>query len=388
MTPAEPTPELRSFGPARLPLEVGGTTAMFELTLWHVGPDRWIVASLDPSHVASPLVRIESACAFGHVFASAQCDCAYQWQRALAQIATAGHGLLLYGVDHDGRGLGLEAHFEIYRLRQQEGLDTDEVYRHLDAPVDARDYGAVAVLLRLLRVTRFTLLTNNEHRIEFFREQGFDVEVQPLVAPLTVHNMSTLMIEHEDLRYEWSFRTHSEHLVPLQDLVAEHHDRRALLVVDGDQIPVHRSVDEGSWHLVPPEPGSLQGLCVAYLTDLPRVDEVVALARAGASVVVIPVKIIPAWLRRMGDALGLKVVDWARGNAYATPRAQWEPQRWNERAVLYQRDNQRRLVERDGVPGESRAVRWRDVDPAEGDDAALGLSMDLHRLEGWAIIGS
>ena len=45
-------------------------------------------------------------------------------------------------------------------------------------------------------------------RRRFLEEHGFRVKVQPLEAPLDTFNMSTLMLEKEDLEYKWSFKTH------------------------------------------------------------------------------------------------------------------------------------------------------------------------------------
>ena len=47
-------------------------------------------------HTEIPLVRIHSQCLTGDVFGSLRCDCRQQLELALATIADAGAGILLY----------------------------------------------------------------------------------------------------------------------------------------------------------------------------------------------------------------------------------------------------------------------------------------------------
>ncbi|CAM5657032.1 hypothetical protein SCANM63S_09942 [Streptomyces canarius] len=57
------------------------------------------------------------------------------------------------------------------------------------------------------------------------------METEPLEAPLDLHNMSTLMLEKEDLGYRWSFETHADWLEPLQEKVEGSPDRSAACAV-------------------------------------------------------------------------------------------------------------------------------------------------------------
>jgi GTP cyclohydrolase II len=346
------------FGPALLPLESGDGTTLFELRLWSSDGERWIVAHHGDVTVGRPVVRIESACAFGHLFASAQCDCGFQWRTALAQVAAHTAGVLLYGVDQDARGLGLETHFEIYRLRQQENYDSDEIYRMLDQPMDARSYAAVPWLLHQLEVSKLTLLSNNRSRIALLGDAGFDVESRGLTAPLTVHNMSTLMIEQEDLDYTWHFQTHGDWLESIQADVAGRPERRRLLVVDEDDQVVHQATDDGQWDIGVIPSFHDAGRCVAYLTDLPRADELASLAAAGVAITVVPLKVIPDWARHVATQVGIRLVDWARRNRYREGRPQWELVAWRSDSTVYRRCDDFREVLADGT--------WRAVDGAPG----------------------
>jgi len=175
------------------------------------------------------------------------------------------------------------------------------------------------------------LLSNNSHRRRFLLEHGFEVEVEALEAPLDVHNMSTLMLEKEDLGYTWSFRTHGDWLAPLQQQVEGDLERRAAQLVAGTEHLVATCRDEGGWELgrgleaaaagaPPPPPGAR----IVYSTDLPRIDELAAFVRLGASFVVVPFAEIPRWLRDAAVAAGVRVQDWERRNRYRLPRPQWE----------------------------------------------------------------
>ncbi|MGW3461830.1 hypothetical protein ACWDE9_20540, partial [Streptomyces olivaceoviridis] len=295
-------------GPAHLPLRWENGETPF--VLWHFdfGGERWVAAHTGDLTADEPMpLRIESACVFGHVLRSAQCDCGYQLEEAMKSFARNGRGLLLYGVDQDARGLGIAAHFAIYAMRQQENLDTDAVYERLDAPVDARSYEPVAAILRHLGVGAVRLLSNNPRREAFLRSRGLTVETEPLEAPLDLHNMSTLMLEKEDLGYRWSFETHADWLEPLQERVEGSPDRSAACAVvpgkgtaDGPLAQVSCGPgEELAHHLADalPSAAGREGTLVVYLTDLPRADELPVYARLGAGAVVVPFAEVPPALR-------------------------------------------------------------------------------------------
>jgi GTP cyclohydrolase II/quercetin dioxygenase-like cupin family protein len=325
---AEPT----ITGPATLPLQWGETAVVFKLFHFDFGGDRWIAAFTGDITDGDPVpLRIESSCVFGHVMQSAQCDCGYQLRTAMRQFAEAGRGLLVYGLDQDARGLGTAAHFSIYQMRQQEWLDTAKVYERLGASLDSRSYQPAVAVLRHLRVDAVTLLTNNSQREDYLRANGFAVTTQPLEAPLDVYNMSTLMLEKEDMGYSWSFETHAEWLGPIQaDVEGAPGRTLACAVVPGRGIsrgPLARAASE-DWSIARALVNSLppdreEGPLVVYLTDLPRLDEVSIYAQAGVAVLVAPFAPIPDSLIDAATRSGIRIVDWARRNAYQAPRPQW-----------------------------------------------------------------
>jgi GTP cyclohydrolase II len=105
-----------------------------------------------------PLVRPHSECLTGDVFGSQRCDCGQQLREAVERIADCG-GYLLY-LRQEGRGIGLYAKLEAYRL-QDTGLDTYQANLALGHREDERSYLAAAQMLTALGVTEIALLSNN-----------------------------------------------------------------------------------------------------------------------------------------------------------------------------------------------------------------------------------
>lgn len=319
----------REIGPATLPLAVSGVEIQAKLYYYDFGAEgRWIaVIAGDISNGEPVPLRIESACVFGHIFHSVKCDCGFQLDEAMKHIGKLRRGLVIYGLDQDARGLGVASHFQIYVLRQQENLDTEEVYRRLDAPVDARTYDPVAHILRRWGVREVGLLSNNLGRQEFLKANGFAVKRIPLEAPLTEHNMATLMLEKEDLAYEWSFRTHADWLRPVQSRVEDDPGTSAGAIVLNNQEMETELVDT-DWSLargLAARVGALPDGArrVVYLSDFPRRDELPVYAQIGVSFIVVPFAVIPEDLAAEAAACGVRLQDWERENRYKEPRPQW-----------------------------------------------------------------
>jgi 3,4-dihydroxy 2-butanone 4-phosphate synthase/GTP cyclohydrolase II len=133
------------------------------------------------------LVRVHSECLTGDVFGSQRCDCRAQLDGALAIMAEARRGVLVY-LRQEGRGIGLLDKLRAYAL-QDRGLDTVEANKHLGLPVDKRDYGIGQQILADLGVKRLRILTNNPKKLYGLSGYGLEVEeMLPLVVPPTVHN--------------------------------------------------------------------------------------------------------------------------------------------------------------------------------------------------------
>ena len=321
-------------GPINLPLRVGEKEVAYRLWFFDFADGRWVAAlagGIDEEDRV-PL-RIESACLFGHVFHSAKCDCRFQLDEAFRRIAELKKGLIVYAIDQDARGLGIDAHFRIYELRQQQNLDTEAVYKELQAPVDARSYAPVSFILRYLKIHKLLLLSNNLTRQRFLLDEGFDVTMEALEARLDLHNMSTLMLEKEDLGYTWSFRTHGDWLAPLQARVLDDIEKQGaqLVFATRDLVGEHLGTEWNAARELEKILGYTSGHLkeqtselVVYLTDYPRIDEVRIYARMGASFIVVPFAKIPSWLITAGAGAGIRIQDWERKNQYRVSRPQWQ----------------------------------------------------------------
>lgn len=134
-----------------------------------------------------PVVRLHSECLTGDVLGSLKCDCGPQLHEALAQIAGAGWGVLLY-LRQEGRGIGLVNKLRAYALQDQ-GFDTVDANLRLGFAVDARDFAVAAQMLRLLAVDEVRLLTNNPAKVSGLEAEGIKVaERLPLAITANPHN--------------------------------------------------------------------------------------------------------------------------------------------------------------------------------------------------------
>ncbi|XP_043720653.1 bifunctional riboflavin biosynthesis protein RIBA 1, chloroplastic-like isoform X3 [Telopea speciosissima] len=134
------------------------------------------------------LVRVHSECLTGDIFGSAKCDCGNQLALAMQQIEAAGRGVLVYLRGHEGRGIGLGHKLRAYNL-QDDGRDTVEANEELGLPVDSREYGIGAQILRDLGVRTMKLMTNNPAKYIGLKGYGLSIVGRvPLLTPITREN--------------------------------------------------------------------------------------------------------------------------------------------------------------------------------------------------------
>lgn len=105
------------------------------------------------------LVRVHSSCVTGDIFGSKRCECGEQLHKAMQMVQDEGKGVIVY-LNQEGRGIGLMAKMEAYKLQEQ-GFDTVDANLHLGYKADERDYGVGAAILHSLGVTKMRLITNN-----------------------------------------------------------------------------------------------------------------------------------------------------------------------------------------------------------------------------------
>lgn len=113
------------------------------------------------------LARVHSSCLTSEGLMGCDCDCAEQLDGALARIAEAGRGLVVY-LMQEGRGAGLSAKARDRMLVQASGnrITTFDAYAEMGLPADLRRYDAVASIFAMLGVRGpLRLLTNNPEKI-------------------------------------------------------------------------------------------------------------------------------------------------------------------------------------------------------------------------------
>ena len=158
----------------------------------------------NPQGLGDPvLVRVHSECLTGDVLGSLRCDCGSQLAGGLQQIAEAGEGVLLYMRAQEGRGIGLANKLKAYHLQQTQGLDTVEANQALGLPVDVRDYGVGAQILRDLGIRQLKLLTNNPAKYHAMRGYGLEIAARvPLQIAPGVHNEAYLQAKRDKLGHD------------------------------------------------------------------------------------------------------------------------------------------------------------------------------------------
>ena len=147
---------------------------------------------------APPIVRIHSQCLTGDVFHSLRCDCRQQLELALATIAEAGSGILLYE-NQEGRGIGLMAKLQAYELQDQ-GMDTIEANIELGYAADCRQFELPGEILKLLDVPAVRLITNNPEKVAALEAAGVEVvERISAVVPESDENAFYLETKREKM---------------------------------------------------------------------------------------------------------------------------------------------------------------------------------------------
>lgn len=162
----------------------------------------------DIAQADSVLARVHSECFTGDVLGSRRCDCGEQLDRAMAMIAAAGAGVILY-LRQEGRGIGLLDKLRAYNLQDQ-GYDTVDANLMLGHEADERDYSLAALILEDLGVQSIQLITNNPAKISALEAKGITVaERVSLAVPANTDNAGYLLTKVQRM----------DHLLPIDPLV-------------------------------------------------------------------------------------------------------------------------------------------------------------------------
>jgi len=147
------------------------------------------------------LVRVHSSCFTGDILGSLRCDCGDQLHAAMQMVQQEGKGAILY-MNQEGRGIGLLNKLKAYKL-QENGMDTVEANLHLGFPMDKRDYGIGAQILRSLNITKLRLMSNNPKKRAGLLGYGLEVvESIPIEIKPNIHNEKYLQTKRDKLGHE------------------------------------------------------------------------------------------------------------------------------------------------------------------------------------------
>lgn len=188
-----PAQKIKIVGPIQLPALIGKqAVAHFKLYLLRLRQgDYYVLEKGNVKGATWPLVRIHSACNTAQIFHSQRCDCHAQLEMAMQMIHRARQGLIVYAVNHEGRGVGPLNHIRVYQ-KQDEGFDTIDSYLELGLPVDARDYSEIEDILQWFKLKKIRLLTNNPKKISALEKMNIQIKREPLITKLHQYNKSQI----------------------------------------------------------------------------------------------------------------------------------------------------------------------------------------------------
>ncbi|MEX2512778.1 MAG: bifunctional 3,4-dihydroxy-2-butanone-4-phosphate synthase/GTP cyclohydrolase II [Cyclobacteriaceae bacterium] len=147
------------------------------------------------------MVRVHSSCITGDIFGSCRCDCGQQLHQAMKLVEENGKGVVLY-MNQEGRGIGLINKLKAYKL-QEEGMDTVQANLALGFPMDKRDYGVGAQILRDLGISKIKLITNNPTKRVGLSGYGLEiVDTVPLEIHSNPHNERYLTTKRDKMGHQ------------------------------------------------------------------------------------------------------------------------------------------------------------------------------------------
>ena len=158
---------------ARVPLADAEDARLIAFRPGDGGSEHLAILIGTPDPGAPVLVRLHSECLTGDLLASLRCDCGNQLRGAIAAIARAGGGVLLY-LAQEGRGIRLVNRLRTDQL-QDARFDTVDANEQLGFDADERVYLPAAEMLRQLGFTAVRLLTNDPDKIAALESYGIRI---------------------------------------------------------------------------------------------------------------------------------------------------------------------------------------------------------------------
>ncbi|MCL1059327.1 GTP cyclohydrolase II [Shewanella gelidimarina] len=152
----------------------------------------------------SPILgRIHSECLTGDALFSLRCDCGFQLQTAMQNIAEVGQGFILY-LRQEGRGIGLLNKIRAYELQDQ-GANTVEANERLGFAADMRKYDMIIPMMEQIGVSKVRLMTNNPRKVKAMESFGLEVvERVPLQVGKNRYNEAYLKTKSTELGHMMS----------------------------------------------------------------------------------------------------------------------------------------------------------------------------------------
>jgi 3,4-dihydroxy 2-butanone 4-phosphate synthase/GTP cyclohydrolase II len=188
---------------ARLPTKYGRDFRIFGYKCKTNGIEHVAMVCGDVGDGDDILVRVHSECLTGDIFASARCDCGPQLQKAMEMVAEEGRGVIVYLRGQEGRGIGLGHKLRAYNL-QDSGRDTVDANLDLGLPVDSREYGIGAHILKDVGVNSMRLMTNNPAKYTGLKGYGLEVsERVGIVTEVTADNAAYIQTKRDRMGHFW-----------------------------------------------------------------------------------------------------------------------------------------------------------------------------------------
>lgn len=158
---------------ARVPLADAETVRLIAFRPRDGGSEHLAILIGAPDPAAPVLVRLHSECFTGDLLTSLRGDCGDPLRGAIAAIARAGSGVLLY-LAQEGRGIRLINELRAYHL-QDAGFDPLDADEQLGFDADERIYLPAAEMIRQLGFGTVRLLTNNPDEVAALERYGVRV---------------------------------------------------------------------------------------------------------------------------------------------------------------------------------------------------------------------